>query len=204
MIRRPLPALLIALPIALPVLLRAQEPAPAAHPVVKIVTNYGTMTVELDPQAAPKTVANFLRYTKEGHYKGTVFQRVIDGFMIQGGGLDETLTEKPTHAPIPNEAPQAAQAGLRNTRGTIAMARTQDPDSANDQFYINLVDNGSLDSRGVDAASIGYCPFGRVIAGMEVADAIAKVRTGFQKGMANVPEFPVRIKDVQLVKSAAK
>ncbi|HZU52464.1 MAG TPA: peptidylprolyl isomerase [Holophagaceae bacterium] len=200
MIRRSLPALLLAAPI----LAQAPAPAPVANPIVKIVTNYGTMTVELDPQAAPKTVANFLRYAKEGHYKGTVFQRVIDGFMIQGGGLDESLTEKPTHAPIRNEAPQAALAGLKNTRGTIAMARTQDPDSANDQFYINLVDNASLDSRGTDAESIGYCPFGRVIAGMEVADAIAKVRTGFQKGMANVPEFPVRIKDVQLVKPAAK
>lgn len=200
MIRRSLPALLLVLP----VLSQAPAPAPVANPVVKIITNYGAMTVELDPQAAPKTVANFLRYVKDGHFKGTVFHRVIDGFMIQGGGLDENLNQKPTRANIPNEAPQALEAGLKNTRGTLAMARTQDPDSANDQFYINLVDNSALDCRGTDADSIGYCPFGRVIAGMEVADAIAKVRTGFQKGMANVPEFPVRIKDVQLVKPAAK
>ena len=187
-----LPALLIAIPAL------AQAPAekPALKPVVKIVTNYGAMTVELDPAAAPKTVANFLRYVKEGHYKGTVFHRVIDGFMIQGGGMDESLTDKPAHAGIPNETASALAAGLHNTRGTIAMARTADPDSAMDQFYINLVDN----SASLDPAA--YCPFGRVLAGMEVADAIAKVRTGFHKGMPNVPDFPVRIKDVQLVTPA--
>jgi cyclophilin family peptidyl-prolyl cis-trans isomerase len=151
------------------------------------------MAVELDSAAAAGTVANFLRYVKEGHYKGTVFHRVIDGFMIQGGGMDESLTDKPAHAGIPNETAHALAAGLHNTRGTIAMARTSDPNSGADQFYINLVDNtASLDAG-------GYCPFGRVIAGMEVADAIAKVRTGFQKGMANVPDFPVRIKSVQVV-----
>lgn len=196
MLRRSLPALILVLPLAAQV----PAPAPVAHPVVKIITNYGAMTVELDPQAAPQTVANFLRYVKEGHFKGTVFQRVIDGFMIQGGGVDAALQQKPTHASIPNEAPKAMATGLKNTRGTIAMARTSEPDSATDQFFINLVDNENLDSRGTDATSIGYCPFGRVIAGMAVADAIAKVRTGFQKGMANVPDFPVRIKDVELVK----
>ena len=188
MIRRALPALILALPLA------AQ--APVEKPVVKIVTNYGTMMVELDSAAAPKTVANFLRYVKEGHYKGTVFHRVIDGFMIQGGGMDESLTDTPAHDGIANETAQALAAGLHNSRGTIAMARTQDPDSAKDQFYINLVDN----SASLDAG--GYCPFGRVIAGMEVADAIAKVRVGFQKGMPNVPDFPVRIKSVQLVTPA--
>ena len=195
-------SLAAALPAALPT--QAQAPQAAARPQVKLVTNYGAIVVELDPAAAPKTVANFLRYVKEGHYKGTVFQRVIDGFMIQGGGLDESLTEKKAHAPIPNEAPQALAAGLRNTRGTLAMARTEDPDSATDQFYINLVDNPSLDSRGTDPSTIGYCVFGRVVSGMEVVDAIAKVRTGFQKGMANVPDYPVRIKDAQLVAPAAK
>ncbi|HEU4950433.1 MAG TPA: peptidylprolyl isomerase [Holophagaceae bacterium] len=194
------PALFLAT--ALPA--QAQAPQAAARPQVKLVTNYGAIVVELDPAAAPRTVANFLRYVKEGHYKGTVFQRVIDGFMIQGGGLDESLTEKKTHAPIPDEAPQALAAGLRNTRGTLAMARTEDPDSATDQFYINLVDNPSLDSRGTDPSTIGYCVFGRVVSGMEVVDAIAKVRTGFQKGMANVPDYPVRIKDAQLVAPAAK
>jgi cyclophilin family peptidyl-prolyl cis-trans isomerase len=194
MIRRSLPALLLVLPLSA----QAPAPAPAVHPVVRIVTNYGTMTVELDAAAAPKTVANFLRYVKEGHFKGTVFHRVIDGFMIQGGGLNENLDPKPAHAGIPNETASAIAAGLHNTRGTIALARTQDPDSGADQFYINLVDN----SASLDAGS--YCPFGRVIAGMEVADAIAKVRTGFQKGMSNVPDFPVRIKDVQLVNPAAK
>ncbi|HET8901249.1 MAG TPA: peptidylprolyl isomerase [Holophagaceae bacterium] len=194
MIRRSLPALLLVLPMS------AQSPAPApvANPVVKIVTNYGAMTIELDAAAAPKTVANFLRYVKEGHYKGTVFHRVIDGFMIQGGGMDEKLNEKPAHTGIPNETASALASGLHNTRGTIALARTDDPNSGADQFYINLVDN----SASLDSGS--YCPFGRVISGMEVADAIAKVRTGFQKGMPNVPDFPVRIKDVQLVKTAAQ
>ena len=183
-----LPALVIALP--------ALAQAPAEKPVVKLITNYGAMTIELDSAAAPKTVANFLRYVKEGHYKGTVFHRVIDGFMIQGGNMDDSLTAKPTHEPVVNETAQALAAGLHNSRGTIAMARTSDPNSAEDQFYINVVDNtGSLDAA-------GYCPFGRIIAGMEVADAIAKVRTGFAKGMPNVPEFPVRIKDVQLVTAA--
>ena len=183
---------------------QAPAPAPTAQPTVKIITNYGAITVELDPQAAPKTVANFLRYVKEGHFKGTVFHRVIDGFMIQGGGLDESYEQKPTHAPIVNEAPQAMAAGLKNLRGTLAMARTSDPDSGADQFFINLVDNESLNSRGTDAASIGYCVFGKVIAGMPIVDAIAKVRTGFQKGMPNVPDFPVRIKDVQLLKPDTK
>ena len=193
--RRPaIPALILALPLAA----QAPSPAPAVNPVVKIVTNYGAMTVELDLAAAPKSVANFLRYVKENHYKGTVFHRVIDGFMIQGGGMDENLVEKPAHRGIANETAQALAAGLHNTRGTIAMARTADPNSAEDQFYINLVDNSATLDEG------GYCPFGRVIEGMEVADAIAKVRTNFQKGMPNVPEFPVRIKDVQLVKPAAK
>ena len=195
-----LPALLIALPAFAPLAAHARpeiyRQAPAEKPVVKISTNYGVMTVELDSAAAPKTVANFLRYVKEGHYKGTVFHRVIDGFMIQGGGMDESLTDKPAHAGIPNETASALAAGLHNTRGTIAMARTADPDSAMDQFYINLVDN----SASLDGAA--YCPFGRVIAGMEVADAIAKVRTGFHKGMPNVPDFPVRIKSVQLVTPA--
>jgi len=191
-VRRRILSLLIALPAFAP--LAAQ--APAEKPVVKISTNYGAMTVELDPEAAPKTVANFLRYVKEGHYKGTVFHRVIDGFMIQGGGMDENLTDTPAHNGIPNETAQALKAGLHNSRGTIAMARTEDPDSAKDQFYINLADNSpSLDPG-------GYCPFGRVIAGIEVADAIAKVRVGFHKGMSNVPDFPVRIKDVQLVTPA--
>jgi len=194
MIRRSLPALILAMPM----LAQAPAPAPVANPVVKIVTNYGAMTVELDAAAAPKTVANFLRYVKEGHFKGTVFHRVIDGFMIQGGGLNENLDQKPAHDGIANETASALAAGLHNTRGTIALARTSDPNSGADQFYINIVDN----SASLDGGS--YCPFGRVIAGMEVADAIAKVRTGFQKGMSNVPDFPVRIKDVQLVKTAAK
>ncbi len=189
MIRRTLPALLLALPL----FAQAPAPAPSEKPVVKIVTNYGAMTVELDPTAAPKTVANFLRYVKEGHFTGTIFHRVIDGFMIQGGGMGEDFKDKPTHAGIVNETASALAAGLHNTRGTIALARTSDPNSGADQFYINLVDN----SASLDPGQ--YCPFGRVISGMEVADAIAKVRTGFQNGMPNVPDYPVRIKSIQLV-----
>lgn len=190
MTRRALFALLLAVPIL------AQSPTPTEKPVVKIVTNYGPMTVELDPTAAPKTVANFLRYVKEGHYKGTIFHRVIDGFMIQGGGMTEDFKDKPAHAGIVNETASALAAGLHNTRGTIALARTSDPNSGADQFYINLVDN----SASLDAG--GYCPFGRVLSGMEVADAIAKVRTGFQNGMPNVPDYPVRIKSIQRVTAA--
>lgn len=187
-----------ALTLVLPVLAQAPPPAQTLveKPVVKIVTNYGAMTVELDPTAAPKTVANFLRYVKEGHYKGTIFHRVIDGFMIQGGGMDEAFKDKPAHAGVVNETASALAAGLHNTRGTLALARTEDPNSGADQFYINLVDN----SASLDAS--GYCPFGRVIAGMEVADAIAKVRTGFHHGMPNVPDYPVRIKSVQVVMPA--
>ncbi len=185
MTRRALFALLLAVPVL------AQTPA--EKPVVKIVTNYGAMTVELDPTAAPKTVANFLRYVKEGHYKGTIFHRVIDGFMIQGGGMTEDFKEKAAHDGIVNETASALAAGLHNTRGTIALARTSDPNSGADQFYINLVDN----SASLDAGQ--YCPFGRVLSGMEVADAIAKVRTGFANGMPNVPDYPVRIKSIQVV-----
>ena len=181
----PIPALILAAP--------AFAQAPVVKPVVKIVTNYGAMTVELDPSAAPKTVANFLRYVKEGHYKGTIFHRVIDGFMIQGGGMDEDYKDRPAHAGIPNETASALASGLHNTRGTLALARTSDPDSGADQFYINLVDN----SASLDAGS--YCPFGRVLSGMEVADAIAKVRTGFHHGMPNVPDYPVRIKSIQVI-----
>ena len=166
--------------------------------MIKLHTNFGVIAIELDEARAPETSKNFLSYVEKGFYSNTLFHRVIDGFMIQGGGLNENLDQKPAHDGIANETASALAAGLHNTRGTIALARTSDPNSGADQFYINIVDN----SASLDGGS--YCPFGRVIAGMEVADAIAKVRTGFQKGMSNVPDFPVRIKDVQLVKTAAK
>lgn len=177
----------------------AASPAPLAKPRVQLLTSYGPIVIELEPEMAPRTVANFLQYVKEGHYKGTIFHRVIDGFMIQGGGLLENLDEKPTRAPIPNEAPQTFKAGLKNTRGTVAMARTGSPHSASAQFYINTVDNKSLDHRDLSEEGYGYCVFGRVVAGMEAVDKIEKVRTEWRKGQSGVPQYPVRLKDALLL-----
>jgi cyclophilin family peptidyl-prolyl cis-trans isomerase len=186
----------------------AAEPAPAApapvpakatpKPRVELVTSYGPMVVELEPDLAPGTVDNFLRYVAEGFYTDTTFHRVIEGFMVQGGGLTADLTEKPTaRGPILNEAPATFKAGLRNTRGTIAMARQDKPQSATAQFYINTADNATLDHKDQTDAGYGYCAFGRVVSGMEVVDKIEKVRTVWRRGMQNVPEYPVRIKSAQ-------
>jgi len=147
--------------------------AAAAHPRVKLVTNKGDIVIELDEEKAPITVANFLKYVKAGHYNGTVFHRVIGTFMIQGGGFelkDGKLVEKPTNPPIKNEASN----GLQNLRGTIAMARTNAPDSATAQFFINVKDNGMLDRQ---PGSAGYAVFGKVVEGMDVVDAIKAVPT---------------------------
>jgi cyclophilin family peptidyl-prolyl cis-trans isomerase len=168
-------------------------------PQVRIVTNYGSITVELEPTLGPKTVANFLRYVQEGHYVGTTFHRVVEGFVIQGGGHLEDLSEKPTHEPIPNESEQTFKGGLKNTRGTIAMARETAPDTANSQFYINTVDNARLDFKDRSEAGIGYCAFGRVVEGMDTVDRISKVRVEWRKGMQNVPEYPVRIRQVEII-----
>jgi len=170
-----------------------------AKPQVKIVTNYGSIVVELEPTLAPKTVANFLRYLQEEHFVGTTFHRVVEGFVIQGGGHLEDLSEKPTHDPIPNESERAFKGGLKNTRGTIAMARETAPDTANSQFYINTVDNTRLDFKDASDTGIGYCAFGRVIEGMDTVDRISKVRVEWKKGMQNVPEYPVRIRQVEIV-----
>ncbi|MDR3684158.1 MAG: peptidylprolyl isomerase [Geothrix sp.] len=170
-----------------------------AKPRVQILTSYGPVVVELEPELAPKTVANFLQYVQDGHYKGTIFHRVIEGFMIQGGGLLENLEEKPTRAPILNEAPQSARGGLKNTRGTIAMARTSAPHSSMAQFYINVMDNPRLDNRDLTDEGYGYCVFGRVISGMDAVDKIAKVKTEWRRGMGDVPQFAVRIKDAVLL-----
>ncbi|OYV75559.1 MAG: cyclophilin [Chromatiales bacterium 21-64-14] len=137
-------------------------------------TSAGRFVVELFPGKAPKTVANFLRYVHEGFYDGTIFHRVIPGFVIQGGGYTEHFQQKATHAPIPNEAAN----GLKNLRGTIAMARTSDPNSATSQFYINLGDNLALDHHADTPAGAGYTVFGRVVEGMDVVDRIAQVPTG--------------------------
>jgi len=177
----------------------ATAPVPVAKPRVQLLTSYGPIVVELEPELAPKTVANFLQYVKDGHYKGTIFHRVIEGFMIQGGGLLENLDEKPMRAPILNEAPQTFQAGLKNTRGTLAMARTGSPHSATAQFYINTVDNKALDHRDMSEDGYGYCAFGRVVAGMDVVDKIEKVKTEWRKGQSGVPQYPVRLKDAVLL-----
>ncbi len=176
-----------------------QAPVPLAKPRVQLLTTYGPVVVELEPELAPKTVENFLQYVKDGFYKGTIFHRVIEGFMIQGGGLLENLEEKPTRAPIFNEAPQTFKAGLKNTRGTIAMARTGSPHSASSQFYINLVDNVRLDHRDLSEAGYGYCAFGRVVSGMEAVDKIGKVKTEWRRGTGDIPQFAVRIKDAVLL-----
>lgn len=170
----------------------------APRPRVRLDTSYGPVVVELEPDLAPATVANFLAYVKEGHYAGTIFHRVIPGFMVQGGGLGEDLAPRPAHAPIRNEAKAALRGGLRNAKGTLAMARTGDPDSATDQFFINTVDNPALDAREGPGGD-GYCVFGRVVEGMPAVARIEQVRTVWRRGMANVPEYPVRIKDAQVL-----
>ncbi|MBQ6136881.1 MAG: peptidyl-prolyl cis-trans isomerase [Kiritimatiellae bacterium] len=157
-------------------------------------TSMGTITVELDAEKAPETVRNFVEYAKEGFYDGTIFHRVIDGFMIQGGGFTRDMNQKATRAPIRNEAMN----GMKNSRGTIAMARTMVVDSATSQFFINLVDNGFLDFTSPTQQGFGYAVFGRVTDGMEVVDRIAKVRTGFSGPYQNVPEEPVVIRKVTL------
>lgn len=158
-------------------------------PRVALETSKGRIVVELYPDKAPKTVANFLQYVKSGHYNGVIFHRVIDGFMIQTGGFTPDMSQKPTQAPIQNEADN----GLRNDRGTLAMARTPDPNSASAQFFINTVNNNSLNHRGKTPDGWGYAVFGKVVEGMDVVDQIAKVRTGNKSGHQNVPVEPVVI-----------
>ena len=162
------------------------EPAPG-NPVAVISTSMGDITVELFKDRAPVSVENFVRYATEGFYPGTIFHRVVKGFVVQGGGYSQGMVEKPTHEPIQNEATN----GLRNTRGTLAMARTQTLRSATSQFYINVADNSALDHRGYSPADFGYAVFGRVLSGMDVADKIADVPTKSEN-----PIEPVTIKAV--------
>ncbi len=156
---------------------------------VEMQTSAGTLRIELDDEKAPRTVQNFLEYVRKGHYDGTVFHRVIKGFMLQGGGFDADMQQKPTAAPIQNEANN----GLKNKRYTLAMARTSAPHSASSQFFINTVDNGFLDFTAESAQGWGYAVFGRVVDGTEVVDAIEKVRTGNKAGHADVPLEAVTI-----------
>ncbi len=165
----------------------------AAAPHVALKTSAGDIVLELDATLAPKTVDNFLQYVKSGQYDGTIFHRVINGFMIQGGGFDAGMHEKPTRPPVPNEAKN----GLKNAAYTIAMARTADPDSATAQFFINVADNSMLNYPGRDGA--GYCVFGKVIKGAEIVDRIRAVATADRGEHQNVPVKPVLITSAKIV-----
>ena len=177
-------------------LLAATGTAPAENPSVRMTTSQGTITLELYPDKAPKTVENFLAYVDSGFYAGTTFHRVIEGFMIQGGGFTEDMKKKPTRDPIDNEADN----GLKNDRGTIAMARTAIPDSATAQFFINHKDNAFLNHTGKTPRGWGYAVFGKVTDGMEVVDAIAKVPTGAKGPFPkDVPDTPVVIESIERV-----
>ena len=162
---------------------------------VKLHTNHGVITLELDADKAPLTVANFLAYVESGHYNNTVFHRVIDGFMIQGGGFEPGMNQKPTGEQIKNEADN----GLKNERGTVAMARTQDPHSATAQFFINVADNDFLNYRSPDLQGWGYCVFGKVREGEEVIEAIRKVKTGSSGFHQDVPKEDVIIERAEVV-----
>ena len=173
--------------------------AEAAGPTrVMLDTNKGNIVLELYPDKAPKTVANFLQYVKSGHYNGTVFHRVIPGFMAQGGGFTADMTQKPTKAPVQNEADN----GLKNERGTIAMARTSDPHSASSQFFINVSNNRPLDHTGKTSQGWGYAVFGKVVEGMDVVDAIVGVRTTRKGPHGDVPVEPIVIEKATVVTAA--
>lgn len=169
----------------------------AANPLVEIDTNRGSIIVELYPDKAPKTVANFLQYANTGFYNGTIFHRVINRFMIQGGGFTASMVEKDTLPPIVNEAGN----GLKNETGTIAMARTSDPNSATSQFFINLENNQFLNYQSPDPDLIGYCVFGRVLKGMDVVREIAATPTGNVGPYSDVPRTPIMINSVKATKS---
>ena len=162
---------------------------------VRLATSQGDIVVQLEADKAPKSVANFVQYVKDGHYDGTIFHRVIAGFMIQGGGFDADMKQKPTRAPIPLES----RNGLSNVRGALAMARTMVPESATSQFFINVVDNARLDAANA-ADGNGYAVFGRVVSGMDVVDKIRAVAVTDKAGHQNVPQQPVVIKKATLEK----
>jgi cyclophilin family peptidyl-prolyl cis-trans isomerase len=188
---RLVPSLLLALTVVAAT--SAQEPA--KNPQVDLDTSLGKVRVELYQDKAPITVKNFLTYVKAGHYDGTVFHRVIPGFMIQGGGMTADLKEKKGGEPIKNEAGN----GLKNLRGTLAMARTSVVDSATAQFFINVKDNDFLNHRDESASGYGYAVFGKVLTGMDVVDKIVNVKTGSRGPFENVPEEPVLIRSARLV-----
>ncbi|CAN6960082.1 MULTISPECIES: peptidylprolyl isomerase [Psychrobacter] len=164
-------------------------------PVVELDTSMGAIVIELNEEKAPKTVENFLNYVKSGHYDGTIFHRIIDGFMIQGGGMDAEMNEKATNAPVENEADN----GLKNDKGTIAMARTQDPHSATSQFFVNVKDNDFLNHSGKNMQGWGYTVFGKVTSGMDVIEKMRGVPTGRFGMHADVPKEPVIINSATIV-----
>lgn len=166
------------------------------NPMVLMETTMGTVMIELYPEKAPESVKNFLRYVNEGFYDGTIFHRVIPNFMVQGGGFDADMQKKMTHAPITNEADN----GLNNEIGTLAMARTNDPQSATAQFFINVAQNSFLDFREKTPRAWGYAVFGRVTQGMRVVNEIRGVKTGFKNGMGDVPVTNIQIIKMRQVK----
>ena len=163
--------------------------------MIKLTTNHGVITLELNAEKAPKTVANFLAYVKAGHYDNTIFHRVIKNFMIQGGGMEPNMNQKPCKAPVENEAAN----GLKNKRGTVAMARTNDPHSATAQFFINTVDNDFLDFKSPSGQGWGYCVFGEVVEGLDVVDKIRAVKTGNKGFHQDVPVEDVIIEKAEIV-----
>ena len=179
--------------------------AHAANPQVELDTTAGIIKIELFPEAAPKTVANFLDYVKSGHYVGTQFHRVIDGFMIQGGGYTTDFKEKPTKPAIPIESESSKKAGLSNVPGAVSMARTGDPNSATAQFFINVANNVRLDFRSADQAGYGYTVFGKVVDGMDVVNKIAKAPKGATGAVppginpGDVPSTQVVIKGAKVI-----
>lgn len=172
--------------------LPSDSPADTDKVHVALTTNKGTFELELYPDRAPQTVANFVEYVKAGYFDGTIFHRVIKGFMIQGGGMTEKMQDKPGRKPIKNEADN----GLKNLRGTVAMARTMDPDSATSQFFVNTVDNAFLDFKAKNAQGWGYCVFGKVVKGMDVVDAIEAEATTTKSGHQDVPVNTILIEKV--------
>ncbi len=191
--------LAVALSLALPFSARAENNADSSmkgkEMYVLLKTSLGDIVVELDRENAPKTVDNFISYVQKGHYNGTIFHRVISGFMIQGGGMDSSMREKPTAEPIENEAKN----GLKNSKYSIAMARTSDPHSATSQFFINTKDNEFLDFRSEDLRGWGYAVFGRVVAGQDVVDKIEAVETTSRSFHDDVPVEPVVIESAELL-----
>ena len=162
--------------------------------MIRLHTNHGVIGLELDAERAPATVANFLQYAKAGHYDNTVFHRVINGFMVQGGGFEPGMRQKDTAAPIKNEATN----GLRNNKYTVAMARTSDPHSATAQFFINVADNDFLNHTAPSGQGWGYCVFGKIVEGQDVVDKIRTVRTSRSGGHQDVPEEDVLIERVEI------